>query len=170
VVAAGLVPTFPAGTATTSAADGVTSLSRDLPGAVAPAGSVGARAHLDKTPIADRMEAHVLARVNKIRRAHDLRPLAARSCPDGYAERWTRYMARHHVLRHQSLDRLLRDCALSNAGENIAVGYPTSAAVMEAWLSSPGHRANILDPTYRWIGVGAYRAHHAWWWTQDFAG
>ena len=31
------------------------------------------------------------------------------------------------------------------AGENIAMGYSTPAAVVNAWMNSPGHRANILD-------------------------
>ena len=40
------------------------------------------------------------------------------------------------------------------AGENIASGYRTPAAVVEGWMNSSGHRANILDVTYRRIGVG----------------
>lgn len=41
-----------------------------------------------------------------------------------------------------------------SAGENIAAGYRTPAAVVEGWMNSSGHRANILDGTYRRIGVG----------------
>ena len=57
------------------------------------------------------------------------------------------------------------------AGENIAGGYSTPASVMAAWLSSPGHRANILSSNYREIGVGyAYNALSTYghYWTQDF--
>jgi uncharacterized protein YkwD len=54
-------------------------------------------------------------------------------------------------------------------GENIAYGYATPAAVMTAWLNSPGHRANIENPTYRAIGVGAARnAKGTYYWTEDF--
>jgi len=54
-------------------------------------------------------------------------------------------------------------------GENIAAGQPTAAAVMAAWMKSPGHRANILNCAYRELGVG----HHAGgsmrhYWTQNF--
>lgn len=41
-----------------------------------------------------------------------------------------------------------------SAGENIAAGYTTPAAVVRAWMNSEGHRANILNATYREIGVG----------------
>ena len=57
------------------------------------------------------------------------------------------------------------------AGENIAGGYSTPASAMAAWLSSPGHRANILNSNYREIGVGyAYNALSTYghYWTQDF--
>lgn len=38
--------------------------------------------------------------------------------------------------------------------ENIAQGQATPAAVMQAWMNSPGHRANILDPNFTHLGVG----------------
>ncbi len=40
------------------------------------------------------------------------------------------------------------------AGENIARGYKTPASVVEGWMSSSGHRANILNESYKYIGVG----------------
>ncbi len=44
----------------------------------------------------------------------------------------------------------------NSAGENIAAGYTTPAAVMAAWMASSGHRANILSTSYRELGVGYY--------------
>lgn len=40
------------------------------------------------------------------------------------------------------------------AAENIAAGYSTPTAVMDGWMASPGHRANILSTSFREIGVG----------------
>ena len=40
------------------------------------------------------------------------------------------------------------------AGENIAAGQPTPAAVVNAWMNSSGHRANILNPKFKSLGVG----------------
>lgn len=42
----------------------------------------------------------------------------------------------------------------STAGENAAAGQGTPAAVMAAWMASPGHASNILSLNYREIGVG----------------
>lgn len=42
----------------------------------------------------------------------------------------------------------------TSAGENIAAGYASPAAVMAAWMASSGHRANILSSSYRDFGVG----------------
>jgi uncharacterized protein YkwD len=53
------------------------------------------------------------------------------------------------------------------AGENIAQGYPTAAAVVNGWMNSPGHRQNILNCAYTHIGVG--HAANGSYWTQDFA-
>ena len=42
------------------------------------------------------------------------------------------------------------------AGENIAYNYYTAAEAMEGWMDSPGHKANILNPKFKNIGVGLY--------------
>lgn len=42
------------------------------------------------------------------------------------------------------------------AGENIAAGYTVPASVMNGWMNSSGHRANILSTNFREIGVGYY--------------
>ena len=54
------------------------------------------------------------------------------------------------------------------AGENIAYGQRTPQAVVNAWMNSSGHRANILNPSYTQIGVG-YVANGNYW-TQMFIG
>lgn len=53
-------------------------------------------------------------------------------------------------------------------GENIARGQADAAAVMEAWMNSPGHRANILNCGYKTLGVGVHLGAGGPWWTQDF--
>lgn len=54
------------------------------------------------------------------------------------------------------------------AGENIAHGYTTPQAVVNGWMNSPGHRANILNGSFTQIGVGYYASGH--YWTQMFIG
>lgn len=53
------------------------------------------------------------------------------------------------------------------AGENVARGQSTPAAVMNAWMNSPGHRANILSDNFNRLGVGL--AMPGFFWTQNFA-
>jgi uncharacterized protein YkwD len=54
----------------------------------------------------------------------------------------------------------------STWGENIAVGYPSASSVVAAWMASPGHRANILNPAYTRTGVGYVAS--GYWWCQQF--
>lgn len=54
------------------------------------------------------------------------------------------------------------------AGENIAKGQTTPKAVVDAWMNSSGHRANILNTSYTQIGVGYVSQGH--YWTQMFIG
>ena len=53
-------------------------------------------------------------------------------------------------------------------GENIAMGQRTADKVMAAWMSSSGHRANILRSSYGSIGVCAYVVNGVTYWVQLF--
>ncbi|MDF2558162.1 MAG: safA [Bacillales bacterium] len=53
-----------------------------------------------------------------------------------------------------------------SAGENIAKGQQTAAAVVESWYNSPGHRANMLSRSFNQIGVGYNATQKVW--TQMF--
>ena len=60
-----------------------------------------------------------------------------------------------------------------SSGENIYGGPPTAAAVVDGWVKSPGHCANLMSPGYRIIGIGyadvpGSPLHNCW--TQDFGG
>lgn len=54
------------------------------------------------------------------------------------------------------------------AGENIAMGYRTPQSVVDGWMNSPGHRANILNASFTEIGVGYVESGS--YWTQMFIG
>ncbi|MFE3828321.1 CAP domain-containing protein [Streptomyces sp. NPDC059092] len=53
-------------------------------------------------------------------------------------------------------------------GENIARGQATAEAVMDSWMNSEGHRANILNCDYTRLGVGVNTSSGGPWWTQNF--
>jgi uncharacterized protein YkwD len=62
----------------------------------------------------------------------------------------------------------------SLVGENIAAGQVDPARVVQAWMESPGHCENLMDPRYRYLGVGYFRDgandRFEHYWTQNFGG
>lgn len=57
------------------------------------------------------------------------------------------------------------------AGENIAAGQPSPAAVVDAWLRSPGHCTNLMNPAFTEMGVGGVRVDgspYGLYWGQNF--
>ena len=56
----------------------------------------------------------------------------------------------------------------TSAGENIAKGQKTPEQVVEAWMNSPSHRANILSSKYTKLGVGCYFNGSNTYWAQMF--
>src|SRR4051812_9019523 len=123
------------------------------------------------TPRSDSWEAKVVRLTNARRTAHGRRPLRAAACPDGFAEPWTRHLARTQTLTHPDLEPMLGCPHTSYAGENIAYGYSTPRALVSAWMHSPGHRANILSRHFHRIGVSGWRATNGITYAaQDFVG
>ncbi|MFG2712385.1 CAP domain-containing protein [Streptomyces goshikiensis] len=91
------------------------------------------------------------------------------------AQSYTEVMARSGELSHTGPDGSTMSGRISATGykwsatgENIAKGQADAAAVVDAWMKSPGHRANILNCKFTEIGVGVQKAGGPWW-TQDFA-
>lgn len=58
---------------------------------------------------------------------------------------------------------------VQTAGENLAYGYNTPEKVMEAWMNSAGHKANILGANYGHIGIGVYEVNGTVYCTQLFS-
>lgn len=54
------------------------------------------------------------------------------------------------------------------AGENIAYGQKTPQEVVNGWMNSPGHRANILKSSFGKVGIGVYQSGGVYYWTQLF--
>ncbi|MFB7742149.1 MULTISPECIES: CAP domain-containing protein [Streptomyces] len=69
---------------------------------------------------------------------------------------------------HTPWDRAAKAGVQGLGGENIARGQADAKAVMDAWMNSPGHRANILNCEYKSLGVGVHFGPGGPWWTQDF--
>ena len=60
--------------------------------------------------------------------------------------------------------------ASGKRGENLARNYPAPEAVVEAWLKSPGHRENLLNPEFSYVGTAVYQdSDGACYWAQLLA-
>ncbi len=120
-------------------------------------------------------EQEVIRLVNEIRTENGLKPLTY----DWQLSRVARYKSRdmkdnryfsHNSPVYGSPFQMMKSFGISycTAGENIARGYSTPKAVVDGWMNSSGHRANILNSSFTHIGVG-YVAEGRYW-TQMFIG
>ncbi len=118
-------------------------------------------------------EAEVVRLVNVIRSQNGLKQLEEDWQLSRVARYKSRDMAQKHYFSHTSPTYgspfdMIKAFGISyrTAGENIAMGQRTPQAVVDAWMNSPGHRANILNPAFTKIGVG----FEDYYWTQMFTG
>jgi uncharacterized protein YkwD len=153
-------------TSTTAANTSTTSKTSTVstPQTVAPpatTGSVTARQDL---------AAAVASATNAQRVAAGLSALSYRSC--SVPASWAVHMAAAGSLTHNSMMTVLTSCGgTTTAGENIALGYTSVSAVTAGWMGSAGHKANILNPSFKIISVGvAQAANGTYYWVEDFTG
>jgi uncharacterized protein YkwD len=91
---------------------------------------------------------------NDARRADGLDPLSASECAHRGAAARAGDLVGQEALEHAPLGPVLVACApASTAAENLSRAAAEPPAVVEAWLGSPGHRANVLDPALDELGV-----------------
>lgn len=120
-------------------------------------------------------EEEVIRLVNEIREKNGLKPLTKNWELCRVARYKSQDMVENRYFSHTSPTygspfRMMKDFGIvyRTAGENIAFGQRTPQEVMNAWMNSDGHRANILNPSFTQIGVG-YAANGRYW-TQMFIG
>jgi uncharacterized protein YkwD len=108
-----------------------------------------------------RIRADMLARVNAERRKAGVPPLKPNPALDAAAQRHAGDMLARAYFAHESPEgKTVRERARAAGydwraiGENIAEGQLSVAEVMETWMNSPGHRRNILDKSFKELGVG----------------
>jgi uncharacterized protein YkwD len=103
----------------------------------------------------------VIRLTNDERKKRGLPPLSLNRNLAKSAQYHADFMARNDCFAHRCAKEPPLAQRAKNAGygyrgvaENIAGGSPTPAEVVEGWMNSPGHRANILHPEMREIGIG----------------
>ena len=111
----------------------------------------------------DTYERRVQRQVNIRRANHGLRKLRFADCPDGTAERWSRYLAANDAFFHQSMTSVLDKCSAQYAGETLGRGSMTPHKLVRMWMESPAHRDILLSKKSRRLGVGASRDDFGRW-------
>ncbi|MCU1599439.1 MAG: Allergen V5/Tpx related-like protein [Frankiales bacterium] len=100
----------------------------------------------------------VLRYTNYERGKAGVSPLKLSFCMrDQFAGPWAKHLAATRTLVHQSLTPMMSRCHGNAAAENIASGNWTPQQMVNAWMNSQGHRKNLLNPSYNYIGIGAVR-------------
>ncbi|MFK8025187.1 MAG: CAP domain-containing protein [Ilumatobacter sp.] len=121
----------------------------------------------------------ILDLVNDVRSDHGLRPVSLSERLSAAAQGHTERMASDGAIFHTDPDdgsnpgtRISRTgYKFATWGENVAAGFPTADAVMKAWMNSPGHCKNVLNPAFTELGVGLVTGGNVYnqFWTQKFA-
>lgn len=147
------------------------SISTAVPGTVMPARDNG-----DPSSSLAEFEAEVFKQVNTIRKQHSLPLFEHNSKLSSVARIKSEDMRDSDYFDHVSPNYgkpwdMLKHYGIfySRAAENIAAGQRTPADVVEAWMNSEGHRANILNENLTQLGVGfATGGPYRTYWTQLF--
>lgn len=127
-------------------------------------------------PGLSQIEQEVVRLANVERQKSGLAPFTASSELSRVARFKSEDMAKNNYFSHNSPTygdpfNMMKSFGIkyTSAGENIAKGYLSAQSVMKGWMNSSGHRANILNPSFKTIGVGAYTAPNGTiYWTQMF--
>lgn len=117
----------------------------------------------------------VIELVNAEREKHGLAPLTENATVSDAAQTRAKETVRsfsHTRPNGESCFTVLKEYGVSyrTCGENIAMGQKTPEQVVNAWMNSEGHRKNILNSSFKQIGVGCYVANGTYYWSQLFIG
>ena len=117
-----------------------------------------------------KLSQRLLRRLNHHRRRNHLETLVFDGRLGRAAARHAEDMARNRTLSHRGSGGSRLKDRIGEAGyrfqavaENIASGAPSPERVVELWMASPGHRANILNPVFRDAGIGHAGGDELYW-------
>jgi len=114
----------------------------------------------------DITQTNVLDQINYQRDLRGLKPLVEDSRLDKAADNKSTDMIKRDYFEHYSFGLTPwifiseQDYNYLYAGENLAMDFQTSEGMVRAWMSSPAHRKNILNPDYDDIGIGVVKGEY----------
>jgi uncharacterized protein YkwD len=134
-------------------------------------GTAGAPADARGTKAEQKYAQQAFAATNANRTHNGLKALKPSLCLKHAANRQAKVMAQQEQMFHQDLGRVMKDCKLDTAGENVAYGFSSGRSVVnDGWMNSDGHRANILNPSFKLMGIGARKGHDGRWYVAQVFG
>ena len=117
----------------------------------------------------DDMAKEVLGLVNQIRADNGLAPLSwSGSLVKGAKSRATEIVVKWAHKRPDGSDFWDAPGCEDTYGENLGKGYGSAASVVDGWMNSELHRANILKSEYKTLGVACYLCNGTYYWVQEF--
>ncbi len=122
----------------------------------------------------------IVGATNDARERSNIQPLVSDPVLTEVAQRRADAMAKSGYFAHETEEgespwALIRSggYVFARAAENLAVNYATPEKVVEGWMNSPGHRANVLDARLNEVGIGLakgeYKGKEAWYVVQLLA-
>src|SRR5437660_10893508 len=115
-------------------------------------------------------ESCFVSAINSARGAAGVAPLAVNGDLLGIARPWSQTMASAGHIFHNTNLATVAPSNWMNLGENVGMG-PTCDSIAQAFMNSPEHKRNILDPAFSTVGVGVVDAADGTIWvTEDFMG
>lgn len=157
---------------------------KPMPAGIVPAG-FSAEVPLDASELAaieqslPELAEVALGLLNSERVRNGCAPLLAQPLLNGVALAHSRDMARNNYFSHSNLQGQGPGTRATEAGypwmryaENIAAGYSTAQGVVDGWLASQGHRANLLNCAYTETGLAVFyepSSTYLFYWTHDLA-
>lgn len=161
------------GTTAGSTHAGTSTGSKASSGSASSGSAAGSSSNAGSTATQSNFAAQVVSLVNQERAKAGLKPLKSDTKLTSVATAKAKDMYTNNYFDHTSptygspFDMMKQfGVSYSYAGENIAKGQQNPQAVMDAWMNSSGHRANILNANYTSIGVAYYNGE----WVQEFTG
>jgi uncharacterized protein YkwD len=120
----------------------------------------------------------MLTLVNQARASQGLQPLVLNAALNRAAQSYAQTMASTNCFSHTcppvtdfGQRAVQAGYTWKTLGENIAAGYATADDTFNAWMNSSGHRANILNPDFRDMGLGmavVQGSQYRIYWAQEF--
>ena len=127
----------------------------------------------EQNGVMTQQEQQAAALINQMRREYGLHPLTVDENLSVKARIKSNDMKVNNYFSHNSPTygtpfQMMKQLGIAyrSAGENIAKGYTSAEAVVNAWMASPSHKANILSSNYTSMGIGYVDGY----WTQWFIG